>query len=112
MSKVVTPPDIIAEDLTYLIVNATVDDLKMLSYWLHSEEKDYTIHLYHDGMEDHEWLNSVAKLSKHILVNKTISTANTISPIFDYVSKIVWFGENETHARAINYFLDNARTNQ
>ena len=112
MSKVVTPPDIVNEDKNFLIVNATIDDLKMLSYWLHSQESNYTLHLYHDGMEDVDWLKNVASISTSILVNKTNSTPETLKPIFDYVGRIVWFGENETHARAINYFLDRAGTNQ
>jgi len=110
MTKVVTPPNILTEPPVYLIVNAPVTDIEILSFWLRIEEKDYTIHLYHSEMNYPEWLETVAAEADIILIHKANTTANQLEPILDYVSKIIWFGTEDGYVKAIDYFLDHDRT--
>lgn len=109
MSKVVTPPDIVREKPVYLIVNAPIADVEMISRWLQITKKDYTIHLYHDGMQDTKWLGQVGSECDGILVSKTNSNSDTIQPIFSHVAKIIWFGKDESYRTALDYFVEHGR---
>lgn len=107
MSKVVTPPDIIIEEPVYLIINAPVTDIEIISHWLRIEQKDYTIHLYHEGMQDAKWLKEVASKSNRILIYKPNLSTELLSNIVDYVAKIVWFGPEEKYIRSLDFFIKN-----
>jgi len=91
------------------VVNAPIADIQMLSRWLQIEEKDYTIHLYHDGMQESNWLKSVANQVDFILVHRPNSSGKSLEPLFDHVSKIIWFGDQEQYNKLIDYFLKDVK---
>lgn len=103
MSQIVTPPDIIKEDTVYLIVNAPVWDIEMVVRWLQINSKQYTIHLYHDGMDDTEWLHQTAAESELVIVNRK-QTAN-LDPILDFASKIRWIGKDQEFPSAAEFLV-------
>jgi hypothetical protein len=107
MSKVVTPPDIIIEDTVYLIVNADVSDIEMVANWLRIKDKQFTMHLYHDGMADLDWLRSVGKSASTVLVNRHGSDRSCIDTLLDFNEKIKWFGNNQLHTTATDYLVKN-----
>lgn len=107
MSKVVTPPDVVHEDTVYLVVNAEVSDIEMVVNWLRINDKQFTIHLYHDGMSNLDWLQSVSKSAALVLVNRTVSDRSTIETLLDHNEKIKWFGSNQTYPTATDYLVKN-----
>ena len=104
MSKIITPPD---HDLVgvYLLVNAAVDDVELVVKWLQTQDKDYIIHLYHDGMDDPSWLTRVAKTVTHCLMSRTRSNTNSLTPMLDHISKIVWYGPDQEYATPLEYLV-------
>lgn len=107
MSKVVTPPDIVTEDTVYLVVNAHVSDIEMVVNWLRVKDKQFTIHLYHDGMNDVDWLHSVSTSAAVVLANRTDSARESIDALLDHAEKIKWFGSNQTYTTATDYLVKN-----
>lgn len=107
MSKVVTPPDVVNEPDVYLILNADISDIEMVVNWLKVKQKNYTIHLYHDGMNDTSWLSSVADAAKCILANRSTSSTESIQALFDNINKIQWFGSGQPFDTATQYLLKN-----
>lgn len=112
MSQIVTPPDIRDEHTVYLIVNANPWDVEMVIRWLKVNTKQYTIHLYHGGMEDTNWLNKAAMISTLILVNKkdTIGSndkTKILDTILDFNKNIRWFGEEQEFSSAAEYLVKN-----
>jgi hypothetical protein len=103
-SKVITPPD---HDMAgeYLLVNASVADVELVVQWLQIHDKDHTIHLYHDGMAQSEWLGTVAKTVKHCVMDRDRSSTNSIAPMLDHISKIIWYGKDQEYATPIEYFV-------
>lgn len=107
MSKVVTPPDIIPEDTVYLIVNAKPVDVEMVVKWLKITNKQYTIHLYHDGMSDLPWLSDTAKVAQTVLVNRSNTDMDTIAVLLDHVTKLTWIGTNQEYATTMDFLAKN-----
>ena len=108
MSQIVTPPDLLKEDIVYLVVNAEPWDVEMVAYWLKVTEKDYTIHLYHDSMGDPNWLTQAGSLSELILVQRTKENqSESIAALLDQVGKIKWFGEDQDYRSAVEYLAKN-----
>ena len=107
MSKVVTPPDIINEPDVYLLVNAELNDVEMVVNWLKVNQKNCTIHLYHDGMQDLNWLTEVALTAKTVLVNRKQTSFTCVEALFDNIKKIVWFGQDQTYNTATQYLVKN-----
>lgn len=108
MSQIVTPPDVVKEDIVYLIVNAEPWDLEMVVQWLKVNNKEYTIHLYHDGMSEPDWLNRVGSESELVLVQRSKDTApETMDALLDHVNKIKWFGEEQEYPSAVEYLVKN-----
>ena len=105
MSKVVTPPDIVIEDTVYLIVNAEVSDIEMVANWLRIKDQQFTMHLYHDGMADLDWLRSVSKSAATVLVNRHGSERACIDALLDFNEKIKWFGQDQLHTTATDYLV-------
>lgn len=107
MSQLVTPPDILSEHTVYLVVNAQAWDIELIMRWLKFNEKQYTIHIYHDAMEDLQWLNRAGAESELIFVNR--QQAPTMDPLLDHTAKIVWFGEGQKYPSAVESMLKNGR---
>ena len=107
MSKVVTPPDVVNEDCVLLIVNAVPNDIDLVAKWLRFSEKNYTIHLYHDGMDSVSWLKEVANTAQIILVNRNSTQDNSIKAMYDSIAKIKWIGEEQEFATATDYLVKN-----
>jgi hypothetical protein len=107
MSKVVTPPDIVAEDTVYLVVNAKPIDVEMVVKWLKITNKKYTIHVYHDGMSDLTWLSDTAKIAQTILVNRTNTDMDTVGALLDHVAKLTWTGTNQEHDTVMDFLAKN-----
>lgn len=107
MSKLVTPPNIVNEDIVYLLVNATLQDIEMVTKFLQFSRKDFTIHLYIDNMIDKSWLNSAANISSKLLINRPNTCSESISLLLDYVTKIVWIGKDQEYNTAMDYLFKN-----
>ena len=107
MSKLVTPPDIINEDIVYLLVNPTLTDIEMVTRYLQISNKEFTIHLYYDGMSDVKWLNETASLSSLVLINRADTILESITALLDHVSKIVWIGKDQKYDTAMDYLYKN-----
>lgn len=105
MSKVVTPPDIINESQVLLVVNADMSDVEMFSQWLRFNNNEYTIHLYHDGMDSIDWLSQVSNTAHTILVNRDITQDSTVKAMYDSISKITWIGSNQEFDTATSYLI-------
>jgi hypothetical protein len=103
-SKIITPPDH-DRDGVYVLVNASVADVELVVQWLQIHDKDHTIHLYHDGMDQPEWLEAVVKTVKHCVMDRSRSNANSVAPMLDHISKIVWYGKDQEYATPIEYFV-------
>jgi len=104
-SNIVTPPDIVLEENSFLIINATTDEVDLLVRWIKTSIEDYSVHLYHEGMDDTEWLAKVSKGVNHVLVSRDRTPAEMLTPILDYVAKITWFGKNQVYSEPLEYFL-------
>lgn len=107
MSKIVTPPDIIPEDNIFLVVNAVPTDVEMVVKWLKITDKKYTIHLYHDGMSDLDWLADTASVAQTVLVNRTNTSMDSIAVLLDHVSKLTWTGTNQDYATVMDFLAKN-----
>ena len=107
MSQLVTPPDIVSEHIVYLVVNAPAWDVEMIVRWLKFNEKKYTIHLYHSGMQDPDWLSKAAAESECVLVHKkdTLSDQQTMDAVLNYTDRIRWFGEDQDCPSAVEYLV-------
>jgi hypothetical protein len=112
MSKLVTPPDLVNEDIVYLIVNASAADLEMISRYLQIIKDDYTIHLYYDNKPDLDWLGKACQLASQILVNKEQTNDSTVKVLLNHAEKIQWIGRDQEYFTAINYMLKNDRLQQ
>jgi hypothetical protein len=108
MSKLVTPPDVINEDIVYLLVNPTIVDIEMVTKYLQINNKDFTIHLYFDGMNDHAWLNTTANISSSVLVNRANTSIESITTLLDSVNKLIWIGKDQKYDSAMEYLYKNA----
>jgi hypothetical protein len=109
MSQLVTPPDIVIEHTVYLVVNAQEWDIEMIMRWLKFSEKKYTIHIYHDAMDDLKWLHRAGAESELIFVNRQQTPA--MDPLLDHTAKIVWFGKDQPYPSAVESMLKNGRIN-
>lgn len=107
MSKVITPPDQINDPNSYLIVNAVPTDIELVVRWLRFSGKDYTIHLYHDGMNNSQWLSEVARQCGKILINRNNTEPKGLIPLYEALGKIVWFGLDQNYLSPIEYFSKN-----
>lgn len=103
MSQIVTPPDILSEHTVYLVINAHEWDIEMIMRWLHFSSKKYTIYVYHDTMDDPEWLCKVAKDSESIFINR--QRAPDMTPLLDFTNKIQWFGEEQLYPSAVESLI-------
>ena len=103
-SKIITPPDHDLES-AYLLVNASVADVGLVVQWLQIHDKEHTIHLYHDGMAQPEWLSAVVKTVKYCVMDRSRSNTDSIAPMLDHISKIVWCGKDQEYATPIEYFV-------
>lgn len=106
-SQLITPPDLVASTSSYLLINAHDVEVELLVRWLKTKDSDYNIHLYHSGMADAVWLSKAATQSQHILISRENSTTNSLDPLLDNISKIVWFGMGQSYASPLEYFLKN-----
>ena len=76
-SRFITYPSTVDKEInrTILLIDATVDDIENIGLFCKSSNKDYDIYLYRDGLQEIEWLTTVAKLADEILIanDSTIS---------------------------------------
>ena len=107
MSQVVTPPDKIKKDIVYLLVNITPTDLEMVTRYLRIANKNYTIHLYYDGMSDLDWSKAVGGLAEIILINRNATAPETVDALLDHTAKIRWFGLGQEHSTVTDFLLKN-----
>ena len=107
MSKIVTPPNVINEDIVYLLVNPPIEDIEMVTKYLQITNKEFTIHLYYDGMSDASWLNETANVSSKVLVNRVNTQMESITVLLDHVNKIVWVGKDQKYNTTMDYLYTN-----
>jgi hypothetical protein len=107
MSKVVTPPDIVDNKPTFLIVNIGLDDFEMAIQWVKLSKRIYTLHVYQDRMNNITWLNTAAKVSGVVLANQDGSNFQTIEALTNLSKKITWVGKDQPYNTVIEYFIKN-----
>lgn len=107
MSTVITPPDLIDGSGAYLVINATTADVEMMISWLKIKERDRIIYLYKNTMCDHAWLKAVANRVEKIIIERHSTDSETLRPLYDNLSKIVWMGEGQQYLTATEYLIKN-----
>ena len=69
-SNFITPPDFVDDALpTITVVDATPDDIQLLGKMAQEHHECFNIYLYHQGMENREWLNEAIGKSDAVIVN-------------------------------------------
>ena len=78
----ITPPDFIERKDQHSVLLVDVDDgeIKDIATLCKNVDCSYDIYLYHEGLNDTEWLNRVANMVDHIIVN---TNTNELSSIKD-----------------------------
>jgi hypothetical protein len=106
MSQVITPPDVRTNNIVYLVINAELWDVELIVHWLKINNKDYTIHIYHEGMNDLGWLKTVGESCHMILYNKNRSSnEKNLEALSDHIDKIKWFGKDQDYPSAVEYLV-------
>lgn len=105
-SNFITPPDFVDDDFpTVTIVDAIPDDIEMLGRMAKEHHESFNFYLYHQGMNDKDWLNEAIARSTAVIVNTNdfdneelcvkdnvyyygpkvyVSEANKVHTLFDY----------------------------
>ena len=112
MSQIVTPPDLVDTQPVYLIVNVHPWDVEMIVKFLAVSRNNYTTHFYNDGMSDPDWLSNVSKIAKHIVVEQSVSSKETLKTIMNYANKIIEVGKGKEFSSAVSYLISYDRTKQ
>lgn len=69
-SNLITPPDTVDDDLyTITLINATVDDVELITHICESTAECYNIYLYSDNMDNLSWLDQALSKSNEIIIN-------------------------------------------
>ena len=112
-SNVITPPDIIDNELhTFLVINASLDDVDLITRACESSFECYNIYLYAAEMQDESWLKKVLSKAESIIINSDL-------PGFDdlYLDKrTYYYGNNIVLAPAkkienlLEYFVHRNQT--
>ena len=107
-SRIITPPDLIANKKNLLIINATSPELATLILWLKTVPDQFDIHLYHSRMTETNWAIEVAESAETILVSKeNYRDLNTeiINVLNSFSDRVVYFGLDSDYPDLIQYFL-------
>lgn len=69
-SNIITPPDIIDNDLhTITVINCDEKDIELLYHACKYLDRSINVYLYRSAMEDMAWVNDAIDRSNHIVVN-------------------------------------------
>jgi hypothetical protein len=91
-NQVITPPDISPTPGGYLIVNASQLEVELLARWMLVSVQDYTVYLYHEDMQQADWLLQAADQADTILISSQTTDLSQLHRVLDQRDKIIWFG--------------------
>lgn len=110
-SQLITPPDRIQSNHSYLIINAIDTSVDTLVLWLQTVPDEYDIHLYHSDMITyHDWAVQVAEWVPKILVeaNYVKYLVERLQQVLDRrPDAVVHFGPGSAYPELVQYFLKN-----
>lgn len=108
-SKLITPPDVINDQESMLIINAHDRDIELLVLWLQHVRANVNIYLYHSLMPEHEWSVTRMITSKLILVNNQYSENLTQqqSHILNSKKNVYYYGQTCYYQDLLSYFTEN-----
>lgn len=69
-SNFITPPDFVEDEFhTVTVVDAAPADVQLLGQIAKGTDKAYNVYLYHQGMDDKDWLGNAMEKSDAVIVN-------------------------------------------
>jgi len=69
-SNFITPPDFVDDKFpTITVVDATPEDVQTLGKMAKEHDESFNIYLYHQGMDNREWLDEAIGKSQAVIVN-------------------------------------------
>jgi hypothetical protein len=104
-NQVITPPDLSPLGGGCLIVNASQLEIELLARWMPISVQDYTVYLYHEGMQETAWLSRVADQVNTILISGLTTNLAPLYSVMDQYNKINWFGDNLKYQSPVAYFI-------
>lgn len=104
-NQVITPPDLGPTSGGCLIVNATQIEIELLARWMPISVQDYTVYLYHEGMQATAWLSQVADQVDTILISSRTTDLAPLHSVLDQYNKINWFGDDLKYLSPLAYFI-------
>ena len=107
VSQIITPPDHIRSNQSFLVINATEDELTTLVLWLKTVPDTFDVHLYHSQMPDLDWALEVSQTVRTVLVSRTFYSDldPSIARMLDSNSRAVYFGAGTEYPDLVHFFL-------
>ena len=107
VSRIITPPDHIKSNQSFLVINAVQEELATLVLWMKTIAEPFDVHLYHSQMSETDWALEVAETAETILVSKPNSARldPRIAQILESNSRVVYFGNGTEYPDLIHFFL-------
>ena len=109
MSKIITPPDKIYSDNSFLVINAVDTYIDLLVLWLKLIPHKYDIHLWHLNMENtNNWLWESVCRTKCILVNNEFkdNLQPAIINLINSQDHVHYFGINTDYKDLVKFFIE------
>jgi hypothetical protein len=104
-SQLITPPDKIISDNSYLVINAVDSEIENLIIWLKTINDSYDIHFWHDRMSERDWAIELARKVRYVLANSN-PVADLIRTELGSVPIIYW-GSQYQYQTLVDYFISN-----
>jgi len=108
-SKLITPPNVLDDQDSILIVNAYDRDIELLVLWLQHVRANLNIYLYHSLMSDHEWSIDRITHSLRVLVNSQYNENLTQQQLRSLESRtnVYYYGKTCQYQDLLSYFTEN-----
>lgn len=108
-SKLITPPNVLDDQDSILIVNAYDRDIELLVLWLQHVRANLNIYLYHSLMPEYEWSIDRIVNSSRVLVNNQYSENLTQQQLLSLESRtnVYYYGNKCQYQDLLSYFTEN-----
>lgn len=107
-SRIITPPDHFPTKNNLLIINALDSEVVTLVLWLKTIPESFDIHLYHNQMDEDQWLLNAIVDADQILVSEPelAGIKSAVKKLLDAnKERIIYFGKNTEFPDLIHFFL-------
>ena len=108
-SRLITPPDQVLDFDPCLIINAEDHQFEALYMYLAASDQKRDIHLYHSGMDELAWVQTLVHQVNTVLVNRdyiTMLNQKLAQELELAADKVVYFGQLDTYRSPVDYFLN------